>query len=220
MTTTEPTSPPPTSPGTSSRWSTAAGAAGVDALLDEADALARRARRRTAARVAELDAARPGRADARAGGDRRARRARRVVRRVCGSRSTPPIPSVGALMAARRGAGHRDQQRGPLLRARVGGGPRRAGRRAARRRPARVLPPLPARRRAATGRTCSPSRRSGSSPRRSLTGAAARGSRLFAELTSAITRRPRRRDRSSLEQGLSRLMSPDRDGAPQPRPRR
>ena len=67
-----------------------------------------------------------------------------------------------------------------------------------------VLPPLPRARRAGTGRTCSPSPRSGSSPRRPSPARSA-WARLFGELTSAITVDARRREPSSLEEGLSRL---------------
>ena len=65
----------------------------------------------------------------------------------------------------------------------MGRGPRRARRRAARRRPARVLPRTTCARPAATGRTCSPSPRRRSSPRRPSPGAQRVG-RLFDEQTS------------------------------------
>ena len=90
--------------------------------------------------------------------DRRARSAAPARTRACGSRSTPPTPRAARCMHG-RGARHRDQQRAPLLRARVGRARRRARRRAARRRPARVLPALPRARPAATARTCSASPR-------------------------------------------------------------
>ena len=127
----------------------------------------------------------------------------------CGSRSTPATPEHGALLAAHRGALDRDRHRAPLLRARVGGAPRRARRAAARRRRASRSAATTSRRRAATARTCSPSPRSGSSPT-SPSRAGARG--------PPVQRAHARRSRSSstartvsLEEGLSRLTDPDRE---------
>ena len=98
--------------------------------------------------------------------------------------------------------------RADLLRARVGRASRRAGRGAARRRPARRSAPTTCARPAATGPTCSPSPRRRSSPRRPSP-ARARGSRLFSELTSAIAVELDG-EAVALEQGLSPLSSPDR----------
>ena len=166
--------------------------------------------RRTAAASRELDA--DGLAELMHGLAEiaRARRARRLATPASSSRPTPPIPARGALHAARRGARHRDQHRAPLLRARVGRAPRRAGRRAARRRPARVLPPLPA-----LGAPLPPApadrARGGHPHREGASPAAARGSGCSTSSTSAITVDLDGDDGQRSSRARRSCMSPDRD---------
>ena len=74
----------------------------------------------------------------------------------------------------------------------------------------RLLPPPPAHRRAATGRTCSPSPRRRSSPRRALTGRSA-WARLFAELTSAIEVELDGDEVAARRRAVARSISPDRE---------
>ena len=82
--------------------------------------------------------------------------------------------------------------------------------RAAGRRPARVLPPLP---RVRPPVPPAPAERAGGAdPHREVAHRSQRGVRLFSELTSAITVDLDGRDRlGDLEEGLSRLQSPDRE---------
>ena len=102
VTTTATTSPPPTSPGISSRSCDGRGDAGVDALLDAADGRAPTRSPCAAGTVAELDAAGARRGHARGRRARRAHRPRRQLRRACASRPTPTDP--GARRAACSGS--------------------------------------------------------------------------------------------------------------------
>ena len=107
-------------------------------------------------------------------------------------------------MARAEERGHRDQQRAPVRRARVGRGcPTSSVERAPRRRSARLLPPLP---RVRPPLPPAPAQRArGAGPRRQVAHRpAARGCACSRELTSAITV-DLDGEAVSLEQGLSRL---------------
>ena len=179
------------SPGTSSRCSTARGegAAGVEALLDEAQRRAERVRRRARRQGRRARRRRARRARCASSPRCRSSSAARAPTRCCASRPPPPTPSAARCCSACRSAARRsrrallffelewaalDDERAEALLA-------------ARR--ARLLPPPPALARGATARTCCPSPRSGSSPR-SRSPAAARG--------RACSRSRPRRSRSTL----------------------
>ena len=189
--------------------------AGVDALLDEADAKARELAKYRG-KVGELDAAGlaslmhelaaigdlVGRADSYAG--------------LRFSVDTAD-PANGALIAARRGEVHRDQQRAHLRRARVGRGRRRARRRTPRRRPTRVLPPSPGIRPPLPSAPAD--RAGGGHPLRQV---AHREQRVGAPLLRAHLRdhrRPRRRVGEPRRGSVAAACRPiARCGAPRPRP--
>ena len=193
----------PTSPGTSSRSSTAAATPASTrssttptARADEIDQIPRahrRARRRG-----------PRRAHARA---RRARRAPRAGRQLRGpalrGRHHRPDARRAACSASRSAATAISNE---LLFFELEWAelPDDAGRRAARRRAARVLPSPPALGAPLPAAPADRARRGRSSPRRRSPARSA-WERLFDELMSAITRRARRRDGRRSKPGSSRL---------------
>ena len=124
-----------------------------------------RSPRAHAGKVAELDGAGLAAAMRELGDAAGARRPRRLLRDAA-LRDRHRRPRARRAAAARAGARHADRDEAAVLRARVGRARRRARRGAARHRRASTSAATTCAPRAATGRTCSPSRRSGSSPRR------------------------------------------------------
>ncbi len=118
-------------------------------------------------------------------------------------------PERGALLQRVQEGGHRDRDQAALLRARMGGPRRRPRRGAAGRAGARLLPATTCAAPGATGRTCSPSRRRRSSPRRrsprAPPGRACSGS-CSARCGSRLDG-----EEMTLDMALSRLQSPDRE---------
>ena len=174
-----------TSPGTSTRSSTARAPRAPTRMLAEADERAARVRR-ALRRQASPSSTGPG-------SPRRWPSSQAIAELVGRAGNYAHLrfsvdtldPANGALVARVEREGDRGRDEAPVLRPRVGRARRRARRRAARAPTASTRAATTCARSAATGRTCSPSPRRRSSTEKAVSGREA-WARLFEEQTSAI----------------------------------